>query len=81
MTDLINRIAECVYHLSSLDGYTLQEAEEQTRETLKTDPGAVLSFLQDAAADGDTEAGTRHTCQSRSAAPAIMPRVRRTAEW
>lgn len=56
MTDMINRIAECVYHLSSLDGYTLQETEKQTRETLETDPVAVLCFLQDAAADGDADA-------------------------
>lgn len=56
MTDLINRIAEYAYHTSSLDGYTVQEAEELTREALKTDPRAVLRFLRDAAADGDTEA-------------------------
>lgn len=56
MNSLINRIAEYAYHTNSLDGYTMQEAEGQTRETLKTDPAAVLRFLQDAAADGDTEA-------------------------
>lgn len=54
--NLSNCIAESVYHLCSLDGYTMQEAEEQTREALKTDPHAVLIFLQDAATDGDTEA-------------------------